>query len=467
MHTWVRRSLQTALLTGGLLAVGTGIAAADQNDASAEIAGAAATVPVEDGTVVDVPVTTGTGEDLAVTGQAGEPVLTLPVDTNTAAGTTVQHDDTASPEISAPVRVVEADSTPDPDGDLTVTVPVNTSGGNSAAGTTVETSVIHGDIADLVGGGPASGADVTVDLADTVVAGSNGDGGGSVALLQNPVVTIGDTAPEAAREDVLAVPVSLEDGEPSTVGLPVRPGDDGSGSLRGAPLSEDTVVVVVGDLLTDAQDTPPSQSSGPDAALNIPIDTGDLLPADVLGGSGLSGDRVDVDLGDALGLGRDGGGSVITVPVNEGRTGFLGNDLVRVTLPVRLRLTGGPDERGGDTGPGTSPDMSPGAFPADGYGSTDSGSTNPGATGPALLCADPGDASAGSTAGDGTDPAARGVPGTGAAVNPCGIGIASASRPAALPARGALAGLALAGALALSTAVLLAGARRRSVLNRG
>src|ERR1700743_3620175 len=31
MHTWVRRGLQTALVTGGLLMLGTGIASADEN----------------------------------------------------------------------------------------------------------------------------------------------------------------------------------------------------------------------------------------------------------------------------------------------------------------------------------------------------------------------------------------------------------------------------------------------------
>ena len=31
MHTWAKRSLQTALVTGGLLMLGTGIASADEN----------------------------------------------------------------------------------------------------------------------------------------------------------------------------------------------------------------------------------------------------------------------------------------------------------------------------------------------------------------------------------------------------------------------------------------------------
>ena len=472
MHRWVRRSLQTALLTGGLLAVGTGIAAADENDLAAESAGATATVPVEDGTVVQVPVVTGTGQDLAVTGQGAQPVVTLPVDTNTAPGTTVQLGDAASSRISAPVRVVEADSTPDPDGDLAVTVPINTSGGKSAAGTTVETSVVRGNIGDLLDGGPASGADVTVDLHDLVVPGPSGDAGDSIDLLPDPVVTIGDTSPGTARNDVLAVPVSLEEGEPSTVGLPVRPrGDGGIGSLTSAPLSEDTVVVVLGDLFPDAPDSREGDYSEPDdEVLSIPVELGNVLPPDVLDDPGLSGDTVVVDLGNALGLGGNGGGSVIAVPVNEGRDGLLGDDLVLVRLLVLG--SGGQDGAGHGGDGGASPATAPatpvgagsGVASPEGSGMPGTGPTGSASTGSALLCAEPGDPSAGGTAGKGAAPAA---PHNGAAVSPCGLGTASASRPAALPERPGQTGLGLAGTLALSTAVLLARARRRSVLNRG
>lgn len=50
MHTWVRRGLQTALVTGGLLMLGTGIASADENvnpDQPANPIDAAVTVPID------------------------------------------------------------------------------------------------------------------------------------------------------------------------------------------------------------------------------------------------------------------------------------------------------------------------------------------------------------------------------------------------------------------------------------
>lgn len=49
--------------------------------------------------------------------------------------------------VSVPVRVTEAtDSPPDPQDGLTVTVPVNTSGGSSA-GTTITVPIATGDVA--------------------------------------------------------------------------------------------------------------------------------------------------------------------------------------------------------------------------------------------------------------------------------------------------------------------------------
>ena len=85
MNRWVHRGLRTALLTGGLLAAGVGVAAADENDLTADLLGATATVPVRDGTVLGTPVVTGTGEDLTVGSAAGDGVQ-LPIDTNTAPG---------------------------------------------------------------------------------------------------------------------------------------------------------------------------------------------------------------------------------------------------------------------------------------------------------------------------------------------------------------------------------------------
>ena len=129
MNRWVQRGLRTALLTGGLLAAGAGVASADENDLTADVLGATATVPVQDGAVVGTPVVTGTGGDLTV---GGDDALSLPVDTDTEPGTTALGQDGYG-GVSVPVRVTEAaDAAPDPGDGLTVTVPVNTSGGGTA-----------------------------------------------------------------------------------------------------------------------------------------------------------------------------------------------------------------------------------------------------------------------------------------------------------------------------------------------
>ena len=85
MNVWMKRGLRTALVTGGLLAVGTGVASADENDLVVDVTGVTVTVPVADDAVLDLPLVTGTGADLAV-GGGTEPLLELPVDTNTPTG---------------------------------------------------------------------------------------------------------------------------------------------------------------------------------------------------------------------------------------------------------------------------------------------------------------------------------------------------------------------------------------------
>jgi hypothetical protein len=105
MHSWIQRGLRTALLTGGFLAVGAGVAAADENDLTADLLGVTATVPVVDDAVVQTPVLTGHGGNTTIGSGTGGGIE-LPVDTNTVPGTTVLGSD-GTGGVSVPVRVVE------------------------------------------------------------------------------------------------------------------------------------------------------------------------------------------------------------------------------------------------------------------------------------------------------------------------------------------------------------------------
>ncbi|MGY1592993.1 hypothetical protein ACI79D_13520 [Geodermatophilus sp. SYSU D00708] len=360
MNSWVHRGLRTALLTGGLLAAGAGVAAADENDVTADVLGVTATVPVEDGTVLRTPVVTGTGENLTVGDEAGDG-LTLPVDTNTEPGTTVLGNDGAG-GVSAPVRVTEADDTPpDPADGLTVTVPVNTSGGGTA-GTTVTVPVVTGDLGDVLDGDPTTGTAVDVDLTDPV---EPGPGGSGVLLDLADAVTVGDDDPAAGRDTVVEAPVSLDGDRPTTVDLPV-PGTEEDGG----PLSGNSVAVDVGGLLGTGR---PDEDPDGEPALGLPVGTGDLLP-DLVGGDAASDSTVDVDLG---------GGTVLAVPVDEGGTGTGSDLLVRVTLP--LGLSGLLDGEGTGTGTppgdgGTGPSGTGNGSATDGTGTDGTGTDGTGGT---------------------------------------------------------------------------------------
>ncbi|MGY1636198.1 hypothetical protein ACI78V_06040 [Geodermatophilus sp. SYSU D00742] len=397
MNRWVQRGLRTALLTGGLLATGTGIAAADDNDLTADLLGVTATVPVQDGTVLGTPVVTGTGEELTVGAGAGDG-LQLPVDTDTAPGTTVLGDG----GVSVPVRVTEADGAPpDPADGLTVTVPVNTSGGGTA-GTTVTAPVVTGDLGDVLDGDPLTGDDIDVDLAEPLRPGPGGEG---LLLDLEDTVTIGDTDGTTARDTVLELPAGLDADRPSTVALPL-PGGPGSGG----PLSRVDVDVTVGGLLGDGH-TGPGQSAPGDPVLSLPIDTGGLLP-ELLGGDALREDTVDVDLGGLLG-GTSGDGSAIEVPVDEGGTGTGSDLLVRVTLPVDLSglpALEGQDAGAGD-GSGTPGDGDGNGPPHDGNGTPVPGRGHPGAGGTGTV-----PAGTGGTGGTGT--VAHGTSGSGTGHTP-------------------------------------------------
>ncbi|MGY1623145.1 hypothetical protein ACI789_13175 [Geodermatophilus sp. SYSU D00965] len=389
MNRWVHRGLRTALLTGGLLAAGAGVAAADVNDVTADVLGGTTTVPVEDGTVLHTPVVTGTGEDLTVGDDAGDGP-TLPVDTNTEPGTTVLGNDGAGGG-SVPVRVTEAED-PAPDGPLTVTVPVGTSGGGTA-GTTVTVPVVTGDLGDVLDGDPTTGTAVHVDLTDPVQPGTGGSG---VLVDLEDAVTVGDGDPATGRDTVVEAPVSLDRDRPATVDLPV-PGTEEDGG----PLSGNSVVVDVGGLLGTGR---PDEDPDGEPALSLPVGTGELLP-DLLGGDVASDSTVDVDLG---------GGTVLAVPVDEGGTGTGSDLLVRVTLPLgRSGLldgegtgTGTPPGDGGTgpsgTGNGSGTDGS-GNGSGDGTGGTEGGTDGAGdGNGPASGTGGPGTGSDGSGTARGT-----------------------------------------------------------------
>jgi hypothetical protein len=426
MNRWVQRGLRTALLTGGLLAAGAGVASADENDLTADVLGVTATVPVQDGAVVGTPVVTGTGEDLTVGGAS------VPVDTDTEPGTTLLGQD-GTGGASVPVRVTEAiDAAPDPRDGVTVTVPVNTSGGGTA-GTTVTAPVVTGDLGEVLDGDPLSGLDVDVDLADPVVP---GPGGAGVLLDLEDTVTIGNADGTTSPDTVLALPVGLDGDRPTTVALPLPlPGGPGRG-----PLSGDDVEVRVGGLVGDGRSDGGASGDG-EPALSVPVDTGGAL-AGQLGGDTVSGTTVEVDLGGLLGSGP-GSGSVISVPVDEGRGGTLGDVLVRIVLPLDLSGllgggdTGNGDGTGGGNGAASTPVLSPGRGPgaggaADGTAHGNRGTGTPGAGGTAT--AHP--ARAGSA---GVGSAGVGSAGVGSAGVDCGSG-GAAPTPAAGGDRGGDAG---------------------------
>ncbi|HEX2074004.1 MAG TPA: hypothetical protein VHF92_09480 [Geodermatophilus sp.] len=496
MNRWVKRGLQTALLTGGLLAAGAGVASADENDITADVLGATTTVPVQDGTVVDTPVVTGTGEDLTVTGgDAGG--ISLPVNTDTEPGTTVLGGSTGD-GVSAPVRVTEAvDSPPDPADGVTVTVPVNTSGG-SDAGTTVTVPIVTGNLGDVLDEDPLSGNSVDVDLDGPLVPGPSGSG---VVLDVEDLVTIGDTDGTTTPDTVLEVPASLEEGEPSTVSLPVPLGDADGDALTG-----NDVDVHLGSLIGDGSQPADGNADGTEPALSVPVDTGDLsgLPE----GNAASDNTVDVHLGDLLGAEGSGTGSVITVPVNEGRDGTGGDNLVRVTVPFDLPgapaepgepgepglpgLPGvpGPEDGSGDgeepgTGPGTAPGTAPGtdAGTAPGTGGGSDGGSGDG-TAPAYgagygagdeLCTGHGEGtgyrsgtatangtSAGTSGGTAGTPPAGGE--TASALDPCAV--ATAGTRWTMPHNGTSQPLPTA-LLAMTAGLLLAAVGRRLWATRG
>lgn len=318
MNRWVQRGLRTTLLTGGLLAAGTGVATAAENDLTAGLLGATATVPVRDGTVLATPVVTGTGEDLTVTG-GGETGLSVPVETNTAAGTTVLGDG----GVSVPVRVTEADgSAPDPADGLTVTAPVNSSGGGTA-GTTVTAPVVTGDLGDVLDGDPSSGAAVRVDLTDPVVP----QRGGGVLLDLEDTVTIGDTDGTTSPDTVLELPVGLDGDRPTTVSLPLPGG-------AGAAL--------------------------PGSGAAVDVRTGGLLPG--------------------LPVGVSGTGVEVTVRVLGGGTGSGRSGLAGIG--VRAVLSGREGGSGGGHGAGAGPDAGPGAGNGRaGNGRAGAGNVRPGADG--------------------------------------------------------------------------------------
>ncbi|MGY1681945.1 hypothetical protein [Geodermatophilus sp. SYSU D01176] len=471
MNRWVQRGLRTALLTGGLLAAGAGVASADENDLSADVLGVTATVPVREDATVGTPVVTGAGGDLTVGGDDG---LALPIDTDTEPGTTALGQD-GTGGISVPVRVTEAtDAPPDPGDGLTVTVPVNTSGGGTA-GTTGTAPVVTGDLGGVLDGDPTSGLDVDVDLADPVVPGPDGSG---VLLDLEDTVTIGDVDGATSPDTVLEVPVSLEDDRPTTVALPL-PGGPGRG-----PLSGDDVDVRVGDLLGDggaAADRP-----GPgEPDLSLPIDTGTAL-SDLLGGDTLTGTTVDLDLGGVLG-GGPGNGSVVAVPVDQGGTGTASDVLVRATLPLDPSGLPGRDGTGNGNGAGRAPSGGPagpgtgsgvdhrdGQGAGTGHGATDGGAGRhdsvPGGEGAG--CAGTGTAAewsawagtpsagAAGTAAGGSGADRSGAHGSGDA---CGTGSPQAvtARPSSSATPRGPAVPAAAGALALVAGLLLAAGRGR------
>lgn len=337
MHAMIRRGLQTALLAGGFVAAGAGVAAAAENDLTIDLVGVTATVPVADGRVLETPVVTGTGEPLTVAGNGSGGGLTLPVDTDDD-GTTTLGDSGSG--ISVPITVTEADgSRPDPQDGLTVTVPVNTSDGNEEAGTTVVVPVVTGNLGDVLDGNPTTGNDVDVNLEDLIVVSDASDGAVPNVLLDvEDLVTIGGDGSGTTPETVLALPVSADDGADTTVSLPVRDGTTCTDVMGGETLlAGNDIDVNLGNLIIDGSgDSGEGAAATRDPILSVPVGTGNL------GGNGdvLSDNTVDVNLGGLLPLGRDAGGagtgSVITVPVNDGATGTGGNNLVVVTLPVTL-----------------------------------------------------------------------------------------------------------------------------------
>ncbi|MGY1661538.1 hypothetical protein ACI78Q_10005 [Geodermatophilus sp. SYSU D00705] len=413
MNRWVQRGLRTALLTGGLLAAGAGVAAADENDLTADLLGATVTVPVQDGAVLGTPVVTGTGEDLAVGTGTGDD-LRLPVDTNTAPGTTVLGDG----GVSVPVRVTEADDRlPDPADGLTVTVPVNTSGGGTA-GTTITVPIVTGDLGDVLDGDPLTGADVDVDLTDPVTAGPGGDG---LLLDLRDTVTIGDTDGATTPDTVLELPAGLDGDRPSTVTLPLPSatgdllpgllGGDGEGHQHG-----------------DGSDQPGDGSEQPGDGSEQSGD-GAGRPG---GGSGDGGTAAGTAAGSTAAPSLDGS---TAADADGDCSGAAGRTVPAAGSSGTGSTTGTGSATGSPTGPGTG-------------GSTGSADTGgPDAEGP----------STGGTDADGT--------GTGDA---CGTGTpqAVATRSATSPATAAGPATVTAGVLALLAGLLLTVPRGRRARHR-
>jgi hypothetical protein len=378
MHAMIWRGLQTAFLAGGFLAAGAGIASAAENDVTVDVVGLTATVPVEDGAVLNTPVVTGTGEQLRLTADDSDPAggLTLPVDTNDDGNTTLLGESPATGNgiggISVPVTVTEADgSPPDPQDGLTVTVPVNTSDRNEDAGTTVVVPVVTGNIADVLDQDPTTGNDIDVNLEDLLVL-SDDDGAGRNLLVDvEDLVTIGGNGGAMTPDTVLSLPVSADGDADTTVSLPVRSDGTGAGDPvdGGTLLAGNDIDVNLGHLITDGSGGSGDGATVPsDPFLSLPVNTGDL------GGNGdiAADNTVDVNLAELLlvgeSTGSDGTGSVITVPINEGAAGTGGNNLIAVTLPVAL-----PGGAGDDDVPGTDDDAGNGTDDSDTSTGADSG----------------------------------------------------------------------------------------------
>ncbi|SNR79868.1 hypothetical protein [Blastococcus mobilis] len=470
MNGWVKRGLRTALLTGGFLAAGVGVAAADENDLTADLLGVTATVPVQDGAVAEAPVVTGTGQDLAVGAEDG---LRLPVDTDTAPGTTV-HDDAGTGGLSAPVRVTEAeDRAPDPADGLTVTVPMNTSGGGSA-GTTVTAPIVTGNVGGVLDGDPLTGGEVHVDLDGPVTSGPTDAG---LVLDLADTVTIGDSG-ATARDTVLEVPVSLDGDAPSTVDVPVP----GAG---GALLSDNDVNIHVGDLLEDGSaGRHPSVDGEPTESL--PVDLGNLVPE--LGdrtGTGadgaLTGNTVDVDLADLLGGDGESAGTVAVVSIDGDGEGTRDDNVIGISLPLDAgALPGTGTGTGTDDGTGTGgAGADDGTQPEDGTATPNAGGdgttsgtgtgTAEGAAGCGHECTDATGGSTGDTtpggaraeAGPMSGPQPAGAPtGDGSAWDPC-AGQSLATQAASTLDRHSAAAPVAAGAAGLLAALLLAASRGR------
>jgi hypothetical protein len=316
---------------------------------------------------------------------------------------------------------------------------------------------VTGSLGGLLDGDPLTGNDIDADLDGPLVLGSDGSG---LLLDVEDTVTIRNTDGETAPRMVVEVPAGLEDDRPTTVTLPLGDSDTAAG-----PLSGNDVDVSLGRLIGDGEPPAADEPEAADSGLSLPIDTGDTL-SDAAGGDAVTGNTVDVHLGDVLGTHGSGTGSVIEVLVNETGSGTGSDNLLRVTLPIDL---------GGDL---PAPGDDAGAGNGDSDGSVDG--TEPGAgsgTGNTAGEGSSGDlgtrdcsTSHGTPASDGvgTDSGAAGSV-DGDAIHgsdggdPCGVGDAEAlTTQSSSTDQPASAVAVTAGLVAMSVGLLAALGRRRS-----